>query len=629
MSAGAAHPLDPVVPDEIRRVRRALVAAGLLADRTRLVYCGLVEPAKDDVLAHRPGDPVERSFRALLLELDSGHSRDVLVSATHERVERVRVLDPAVDGQLPLSQYEMDLVESVLAADPRWQAALARRGLDAAGVRVAPLSAGSFEAGGRRLIRALGFHQESKQDHPWAHPVDGLVAQVDLTRREVHEVRDHRVHPVPQEPGNFGTADVGRLRTSLRPISITQPQGPSFTVEGGELSWQGWTLRLRFDAREGLTMHQIAIDGRPIVYRASIAEMVVPYGDPTPSHYWQNYFDAGEYLFGRFANSLELGCDCLGEIHYLDAVLADEMGEPFVIRNAVCLHEEDFGVLWKHTDTFTGSRETRRQRRLVISFFTTVGNYDYGFYWYLYLDGTIECEVKATGIVFTSAYPPEGSAYSSELAPGLGAPHHQHLFCARLDMTVDGTGNAVDEVDILAAEPGPDNPHGNAITTRRTRLTSEAGAQRMADASAGRTWHVVNPTMPNRLGHPVAYALYPQQQPTLLAGASSIRERAAFATRHLWVTRYDRDERYPAGDFVNQHKGGAGLPVYAAADRDLDGADLVLWHTFGLTHVPRTEDWPIMPVDRTGFSLRPVGFFDRNPTLDVPPSANAHCHEEA
>jgi primary-amine oxidase len=139
-------------------------------------------------------------------------------------------------------------------------------------------------------------------------------------------------------------------------------------------------------------------------------------------------------------------------------------------------------------------------------------------------------------------------------------------------------------------------------------------------------WHIVNPERTNRLGRPVAYALTPEGLPTLLADPqSSIARRAAFATKHLWITRYDPAERYSAGDFVNQHPGGAGLPAYTAQNRGLTREDVVVWHTFGLTHVPRPEDWPVMPVDRAGFTLKPVGFFDRNPTLDVPPSR--HCHE--
>ena len=177
-------------------------------------------------------------------------------------------------------------------------------------------------------------------------------------------------------------------------------------------------MRIGFDAREGLTLHQVSVDGRPVLYRASIPEMVVPYGDPK-FRYWQAYFDTGEYLVGKWANSLELGCDCLGEIAYLDATVTDDTGQPRTIPNAICIHEEDFGILWKHTDIFNGSAQSRRQRRLVVSYFTTVGNYDYGFYWYFYLDGTIELEIKATGVLFTSAYPGGEHPYSTEVAPGL------------------------------------------------------------------------------------------------------------------------------------------------------------------------------------------------------------------
>ena len=228
-----------------------------------------------------------------------------------------------------------------------------------------------------------------------------------------------------------------------------------------------------------------------MIYRASIPEMVVPYGDPQ-FRYWQAYFDTGEYLVGKFANSLELGCDCLGEIAYLDATVTDDAGQPRTIPNAICIHEEDFGILWKHTDIFNGSAQSRRQRRLVVSYFTTVGNYDYGFYWYFYLDGTIECEIKLTGVLFTSAHPGGDHPYSTEVAPGLAAPVHQHLFSARLDMTVDGLANAVEEVDVGGLPIGPENPYGNAMVQTVTRLTRESQAGRRADGSRGRTWRVVS-----------------------------------------------------------------------------------------------------------------------------------------
>jgi primary-amine oxidase len=623
--------LAPLCADEIERARDILDRAGLLPPSTHVAYLGLREPDKWHL--DRP-----RELRALLLDMADGASRDVLVCPEQDRLVAVADLDPARDGQVPVVLLEFAMVEQIVHADPRWLAAMHRRGLtDLSVLRVQPLSAGApASAGerGRRLQRTFTFLQKDPGDLPWAHPVDGVVAYVDVIAREVVDVLDTALIAVPQEDGNFHQpAFNGPPREGLRPIEITQPHGPSFTIGADNvLSWLGWRLQVSFDSREGLVLRDVSIaDGgrqRPVLYRASIAEMVVPYGDPSPQRWFQTFFDGGEYLLGNFANSLELGCDCVGDITYLDVVVAGNDGRPRTIPRAICIHEEDYGVLWKHTSTFTGSSDVRRNRRLVISFFVTVGNYDYGFYWYFYLDGSIELEVKATGVVFTSGYPNPGGdyAYATEVAPGLGAPHHQHLFSARLDMTVDGAANYVEELDAVAAARGPDNPSGTGITQRVTRLRRESDLPRLADAARGRVWRIGNPGVHNRLGRDVAYVLHPRPQPVLLADPDSdLYRRAAFAAGHVWVTAYEPAEQYPAGDLVNQHPGGAGMPAWIAADRDIDGADIVVWHTFGLTHFPRPEDWPVMPVDTTGFALRPSGFFGRNPTLDIPASGGDHC----
>ena len=629
--AKVAHPLDPVSAAEYLAGRQVMAAAGLLPESVRFAYYGLEEPHKNNVLSG--GQAPDRRLRAFLIDVRSGESTDVVVSLTREVVVSSRVLDTRTDGQMPIINEDFAVAEEVVRADPQWRAAMARRGLtDVTKIRTCPLTAGSFDLpdeDGRRMVRVLAFVQADPQDYAWSYPVDGVAAYFDLIERRVFKVVDEFVLPVPAESGNYNDPAVrGPLRTDLRPVEITQPEGPSFTLDGTKLTWQNWSMRIGFDAREGLTLHQISIteDGRerPVIYRASVPEMVVPYGDPA-FRYWQTYFDTGEYLVGKWVNSLELGCDCLGEIAYLDATVADDFGEPKVIRNAICIHEEDHGILWKHFDIFNGSSQSRRQRRLVVSFFTTVGNYDYGFYWYFYLDGTIECEIKLTGTLFTAGYPGGDYPYSAEVAPGLGAPVHQHLFSARLDMTVDGLANAVDEIDYSGVPVGPDNPYGNAIAQHVTRLRTESEATRRADASRGRTWRVVSTERVNRFGRPVGYTLWPEAAPALLADpASSVARRAGFATNHLWVTQYDPAQRYSAGDFVNQHPGGAGLPAFIAGDRDIDGADIVLWHTFGPTHFPRPEEWPVMPVARCGFTLKPTGFFGRNPTLDVP-SPGGHC----
>ena len=630
-----AHPLDPATAAEYLAGRDVMAAAGLLTEPVRFAYYGLEEPPKDEVLASAAPD---RRLRAFLVNCDTGESTDVVVSLTHQQIVSARRLDPGKDGQMPILECDFAAVDEITKADPQWRAAMAKRGYDdVSQIRTCPITAGAFgppDDDRRRMVRVLAFVQAGEHDLAWAHPVDGVAAYVDLIAKKVFKVTDEFELPVPAESGDYDDEAVrGPHRSTLKPIEITQPEGPSFTLDGYALRWQDWSMRIGFDAREGLTLHQVSLHEagreRPVLYRASIPEMVVPYGDPN-FRYWQAYFDSGEYLVGKWANSLELGCDCLGEIAYLDATVTDDTGQPRVIKNAICVHEEDFGILWKHTDIFNGSVQSRRQRRLVVSYFTTVGNYDYGFYWYFYLDGTIELEIKATGVLFTSAYPgpayPDGAhPYATEVAPGLAGAVHQHLFSARLDMTVDGLANAVEEVDVTGLPIGPDNPYGNAIAQQVTRLTRESQAGRRADGARGRTWRIVSTEQANRFGRPTSFTLYPESAPVLLADSDSpLAKRAGFAANHLWVTRYDPDQRYPAGDFVNQHPGGAGLPAFIAADRDIDGADIVLWHTFGPTHVPRPEDWPVMPVARCGFVLKPTGFFDRNPTLDVPPPAS-HC----
>ncbi|MDQ1594380.1 MAG: primary-amine oxidase [Arthrobacter pascens] len=632
-----AGPLANLTASEFVQIREIISAEPAFTLTTRFAYVGLEEPHKREVLAFQKGHGPcpERLARVMLLDMATGAATDNIVSLDRARVLRSVDIDPG-EGQVPILLEEFDAIAGICAEDPRWVQALADRGTVPEKVMCIPLSAGSYgfeEEVGRRIVRVLAFRQDYPKDHPWAHPLEGLCAYVDATDRKITRLIDTGAVPIPAESGNFDDPKVqGEPLTSLKPIEITQPEGPSFSVDGESVNWANWKFDIGFDAREGLILRNLSFtdDGeeRPVLYRASIAEMVVPYGDPSPIRFWQNYFDLGEYLFGRFTNSLELGCDCVGEIKYFDAVLADEVGNPYTIKNGICMHEEDFGTLWKHSDMFTGSNEVRRSRRLVISSFTTVGNYDYGFYWYLYLDGTIELEAKLTGVLFTSGYTAAGAPYNSEVAPGLGAPYHQHLFSARLDMMVDGVTNAVDEVDAVRLPYSDANDRGEAFTKSVTRLATEQTAAREAKGSVGRAWHIVNTEKTNRLGQPTGYVLYPDDKPTLMADPdSSLAARAAFATKHLWVTQYDPAERYASGDFVHQSPGGGGLPAFTAQDRSVDGEDIVLWHTFGPTHFPRPEDWPVMPTDYAKFTLKPYGFFGKNPALNVPPNkaATGHC----
>ena len=552
-STDIGHPLAPLTAEEVSAATAIARGDGRLSERARFAYVGLAEPDKATVRSFTPGDPVDRRVRMQMVDGPEANVVEVVVSVTTGQVTEFTHVPDSRPGLL----FEESFAAIVaLKESSEWQAAMRRRGIeDFESVQIDPWPAGSFGSAhedARRICRCLCYVRDSADDNGYARPVEGVVGFVDMARGVVLEVLDTGVVPLPPERGSYYPEDVVELRRDLKPLDIVQPEGPSYVVDGNLVRWQRWSLRVTMDAVEGLVLHEISYEDqgrvRPIVYRASVSEMVVPYGDPGPLHGWKNAFDAGEWGLGRMANSLTLGCDCLGAIHYFDAVLSSEQGMPYTVPNAVCMHEEDYGILWKHNDMRSGRNEVRRSRRLVISSIATVGNYDYGFFWYFYLDGTIQFEVKLTGILSTMAVAPgEQLAHASMIAPQLAAPFHQHLFNVRLDMEVDGPANSVYEMEAHPVPVGPDNPWANAFVSVATALETERQAQRVVDPARSRYWKVVNPLSPNRLGLPVAYKLLPGSTPTLLADPdSSVGRRAAFATKNLWVTRYAPEERRAA-----------------------------------------------------------------------------------
>ncbi len=634
-TSASAHPLDPLSPGEIESAVAILRVDKQLGSRVKFETVELKEPPKDSVLSRNGHEPPAREAFIILLDNDTRATYEAVVSLSEGQVKSWTHI-PGVQPRLMLDEFFQ--CENAVKASPDYQAALKKRGIDDTGmVMVDSWPAGNYgvpEEEGLRLSFARSWLKASPNDNGYARPIEGVIAVVDLNEMKVLRVEDHGVVPMPPNDGNYAAEFVKDFRNDLKPLDVVQPEGPSFSVDGNQVAWQKWSFRVGYTRREGLVLHGISYDDqgrtRPIINRASLSELVVPYGDPAEKNYRKNAFDVGEAGIGSLANSLMLGCDCLGQIYYFDAVLNNSRGEPMQIPNAVCLHEEDFGILWKHTDWRTNQAEVRRSRRLVISFIATVGNYEYGFFWHFYQDGNIEFQVKLTGIVNNMALEPgEEPKYGSVIAPQLGGHIHQHFFGMRLDMSVDGPNNSVYEVNTVAEPLGPDNPQSNAFYAEKTPLATESEAQRTVDPFTGRYWLISNPSVNNYLGQPVSYKLIPSDNILPFAHPeASVSKRAGFIRKHLWVTPYHPDEMSPTGSYPNQHPGGDGLPKWTQANRSIENTDIVVWYNFGSHHIPRPEDWPVMPVMYTGFKLMPVGFFDRNPALDVPPShhANGHCH---
>ncbi|CAB83008.1 Amine oxidase [Schizosaccharomyces pombe] len=648
-----SDPLDPLSADELK-LAVEIIRHEYPSKHFAFNVVTLEEPPKAKYLhwkyskedAHKP----ERIALAVLLEKGVPGILEARVNLTKAEVIQIE----HITGVCPILTADMLVnTEQIVRKDPAVIEQCILSGVppdQMDHVYCDPWTIGYDERYGntRRMQQAMMYYRSNEDDSQYSHPLD-FCPIIDTEDQKVVAIDIPPVRrPLSKHKhSNFNKKDIeaelGKMR-EVKPISVTQPEGVNFRMKGRYIEWQNFRMHIGFNYREGIVLSDISYNDnghiRPLFYRMSIAEMVVPYGNPEHPHQRKHAFDLGEYGAGYLTNPLALGCDCKGVIHYLDAHFVNNTGEVETVKNAICIHEEDDGVLFKHSDFRDKFRTTISARgiRLVISQIFTAANYEYMVYWIFHMDGVIECELKLTGILNTYAMN-EGEdlkGWGTQVYPQVNAHNHQHLFCLRLNPMLDGYSNSVAVVDGVSGpgEPGSkENYYGNAFTTERTvpKTVKEAICDYNSDTS--RTWDICNP---NKLhpysGKPVSYKLVSRETPRLMARPGSlVSNRAGFARHHIHVTPYKDGQIYPAGDYVPQTSGEPtkGLPEWIAEEPDasVDNTDIVVWHTFGITHFPAPEDFPLMPAEPIRLLLRPRNFFLRNPALDVPPSKNVTTSE--
>jgi primary-amine oxidase len=602
-------PLDPLSAAEITAARRILEHSGLLASSMRFATLTLREPPKDAVLTQRGSPAIGRTAEAILF--DWATSTPV---RAHLDLRRARLIrwDTLPSREPPMRIMIRRRLEEIVRGDPRWTSALARRGItDPSLVSLIPALRESqplTTENGHRVVQAQGFHQEAL---PAASAIRGIRLRVDLTAGVILELRD--INP------SAGPIDTGMAIPTPVTAAPDPPVAPTFVVTGSEIRWQNWRLRYGVHPRRGLELWDVRwMEGdraRPVLYRASVSEAMAAYGDPGYPVWYPR--DAGNDGLGNAQlNSAVPLADAPAGAVYTDAVMADEFGRPATVPRAVAIYQRDGGLLWRH------SRSARRARQLVLTSHATIDNYDFTFNWIFGEDGAIDAEVNLTGMMLV--YPagadgtaPGGHPASSHLiAPGIVAPSHQHFFSYRLDLDVDGArpNLAFEQHTRALPRSRRGNPEGLWFAMEEDTLLAEAEAIRGPDPAANRLWRVVNPERINRLGEAVGYALIPGVTALPYAAPGSpVRRAGGFATAQLFVTPYHRDEMYAAGEFQNFGLRDEGLLRWTRGNRSLRNADLVLWYTLGVTHLPRPEEFPIMPASRAGFRLIPSGFFGASP----------------
>lgn len=619
----AVQPLDSITADEIATAVRSVKGSPRYVDGSLFAIVALNEPAKVRVLA---GDTKREAF-VVLLDRDHNKTNEVVVDLATGAIRSWQVI-AGVQPSVVIEEYT--IAPEIVKADPRFQEAMRKRGItDLDKVKVdawAPGHLGDLgvDNGGSRIVRAIFFYKETEDSNWYSRPIEGVVAIINLTKKQVIQVTDSGVVPISKDKGAFDEKSNAPLRPAPKPLQIVQPEGAGFKLDGQDVAWDNWRFHFGLDPREGLVLHRVRwVDGgkeRSVLYRASLSEMVVPYGDGDPNWAWRSAFDVGEYGIGRLGSPIARGIDAPENAAYVSFPVATDAGEVQTLRDSVAIFERDAGLLWKHYDIDRDYNESRRGRQLVVMFIATVGNYDYALNWIFHQDGVLEFRADLTGIMLTKGVSGATHDHTAHfVAPNLVAPHHQHFFNFRLDLDVDGPSNSILESNSRAVEDAEANPLGNAFVMEATKLTSEKSARRDLNLLAQRKWKVVNPAMKNALGEPTAYVLVPgENSMPYLRASAPVRKRAAFLEHHFWATRFRDAEMHASGYYPNQSKGGDGLEKWTADDEALDKTDVVVWYTTGVTHIPRPEEWPIMNVHQTGFKLMPAGFFARNPAVNLP-----------
>jgi primary-amine oxidase len=631
LTAALAHPLDALTSAELDRAVQVLHDAKL-ADRTaKFGIVRLQEPPKADVLAWHPGSDLHRLAFVNLRQARRLYQG--VVDVTDGKVVRWTEIK---DSQASFLVEEIMNAVDIVKADAGWRTAMKRRGYTQYGdITCNPLAAGYFGAATPRTQRLMNvpcFDMSDKENNIFARPIEGLMAVVDLDTRKVLRLIDLGVLPVPGKAPTHDYAKLDKYRHPLNPVEITAPAGANYSITDGIVKWDNWSFHLRMDRRVGAVVSLVKYDDRgtqrQIAYQISPSEMFVPYMDPAPTWSFKGYMDIGEYGFGVLASPLAEGRDCPGNATYLSITLADDAGKPIAMEKVVCIFERATGdPVWRHYEVFDQTHESRPETELVVRFVPTVGNYDYLIDYVFNQKGEIAVRVGATGIdavkgVASSnlrdATAAADTAYGTLVAPNLVAINHDHYINFRLDLDVDGQDNTFVEDKLVPTRLPPDNPRRSLWVVHSEEMAEEGPVT----GDMHRTfWRVINPNRRSAMGYPTGFVIMPgHADQSLLSPDDPPQTRAAFSAAQLWVTKYRPDEFYAGGDYPNQSAGGEGLPKYVAARAPAVNTDLVFWYTVGFRHVPRAEDWPVMPTLFTGFSLRPQNFFDGSPALDVPPT---------
>lgn len=627
----ASHPLDGLTPGELKTFKEVLAADGRV-DGSQFPYVTLDQPDKQFVLSWQAGQPFPRRAFAIIRRDDATFETVV------DLIERQVVSWTEMPGAQPgFVGTEFSRAGGAARQDPRFMAGLAARGLTV-DESICLMFAGGAARGpgevGRRLGRVTCY-LDGSDPYFFSRPIEGLYATVDLETGEVLSISDSGPVGVPSGPA---LPDPQRQRPPLTPIGFDTSAGSNLSVDGYGIEWSGWSFRWRADRRTGVEIADARFDGGDgqtrVLYEGYLSDLFVPYQDPDPAWAFRTLLDSAEFGLGTTLSTLTLGVDCPLHSTLLDIAVPNDSGDASIRPGGACVFERPTGdSAWRHegsgTDQALGNGV--QEIELVLRFISTIGNYDYIVDYVFGADGAIRFHVFAAGIVLqkgvdaSTAQEARAAGIDEHgvlVGDGLLATNHDHYMSFRLDLDVGQTANQMVR-GRLASEPVTGDA-GRTVIWRvaRQEVASELGARMTPSAATPEVVTFESTTADGPVGHRPAYELDFGDAVAVAPGDVSDDpglRRGGWADATLWVTPYDRAERFASGLYVPDGTEPAGLPAWAAQNRSLADADLVVWFTVGFHHIVRTEDVPTMPAHEAEFGLIPTNMSAYNPFLDFVP----------
>ncbi|PIA31801.1 hypothetical protein AQUCO_04900233v1 [Aquilegia coerulea] len=631
------HPLDPLTPTEFIQIQAIIKQSQTdLNHNLTFQYVGLDEPNKQTVLSwHSSNQTTQLPPRqAFVVTRIKKQTHETIVDLSTSSILSSRVYTGS--GYPLFTSEEQEIAADILPFKyPPFIKSIRRRKLKLEEVVCSDYTVGWFgeRKNNKRELKIRCFYLDGTVNL-YVRPIEGLILVVDIDEMKITKYYDRFIVPVPKVDGIEYRSSKQKppFGPSVHAVTIAQPDGPGFKIDGHTIRWANWNFHLGFDVRAGPIISLASIydaekdELRRVLYRGYVSEMFVPYMDPTEEWYQKTPFDSGEFGFGLSAVALEPMTDCPANAVFMDGYVTGQDGKPIQYSNVFCVFEKYAGdIMWRHTELAIPNRvitEVRPEVTLVVRMVSTVGNYDYIVDWEFKLSGSIKVGIGLTGVLevkgapYTHTDQIKEDAYGTLLADYTIGTHHDHFFTYHLDLDIDGDQNSFVKSKL---ETKRITDHSSLRKSYWTVVKETAKTESDAKIKLGlkpAEFAVVNPNKKTSVGNNVGYRLIPGLITSpLLSDDDYPQIRAAFTNYNIMVTPYNKSEKWAGGVYEDRSRGDDTLVTWSARNRNIENKDIVLWYTLGFRHVPCQEDFPVMPTLSSGFELRPTNFFSSNPVL--------------